>query len=92
MKGQDCSVTITEKESGISRAYLFKKGKVKTTRRDTDASDISLVWSDPAKGARYMMAPTPSAMTKAVSRGHLGLKGDASYFSWFLSLVKELPV
>lgn len=92
LREQDCSLTISEGDSGISRIYLFKKGKVKTLRHRDEETDISLIWSDAVKGARYMMTPSPTVMTMALGKGHLSLKGDAVYFTWFLSLIKRLPL
>jgi len=92
LREQDCSLTISENETGISRIYHLKKGKVKTFRCKDEETDISLIWSDAAKGARYMMTPSSTIMTMALGKGHLSLKGDAVYFTWFLSLIKRLPL
>jgi len=92
LQEQDCSLTISESETGISRIYRFKKGKVETLRGGDEKTDISLIWSDAAQGARYMMTPSPTVMTMALGKGHLSLKGDAVYFTWFLSLIKRLPL
>ena len=91
LRQQNCSLIIAENKSDISRAYRFKNGRVTTTRRAEAEPDITLSWSDAMSGMRYMMNPSPKSIASAITRGHLSLNGDARYFSWFLSIIRELP-
>ena len=93
LKERDLALTMASTAETLSRTFRFFAGTVRWEKGQSTDSTVRLIWANPEKGHRIMLAMAKGnsrALMNAVINRDLTLEGDATDIKWFLDVITLL--
>ncbi|WP_319522760.1 hypothetical protein [uncultured Desulfosarcina sp.] len=88
VRRKDFSLTIQASDSGRSRTFYLKRGRIRSTGRKNRQTDTELLWCDAKTAVRVMLSKNDLDGFSAIGRRDLRIFGDFENALLFMDLAQ----
>ncbi len=89
IKGKNIRI-VMKTAGGQGKAFIIKDGTVRTSSKDLNQADASLIWCDGNTAFSVMTSGDDEALIAAMTEKKLQSEGNYKEFMWFLTALSKL--